>query len=60
MKPKPIRFYWWPLWMFLLALALVIFYGILTPIWMGIRFLAWMSDHRGRKRRAGAEVGSVP
>ena len=53
MTPKPIRFYWWPLWMIFLAVALVFFYGILTPIWMGIRVLAWLSD-RGRMRKASA------
>ena len=57
MTPEPIRFYWWPLWMFLLALALVLFYGILTPIWMGIRLLAWLSD-RGRARKAAIDPRS--
>jgi hypothetical protein len=33
--------------MTLLAAALVLFYVVLTPIWMGIRLVAWLSE-RGR------------
>ncbi len=43
---KPIPFYWWPLWMATLALALFVFYVLLTPVWMGIRLVAWLSDRR--------------
>ena len=42
------------LWMASLAIALVVFYGILTPVWMAIRALAWASEHpllRGGKGR---------
>ncbi len=59
MKPKPIPFYCWGLWMFTLGLGLLLFYGILTPIWMSIRLLAWLSD-RGRARKAAAEPDPVP
>ena len=44
---KPVSWFWWPYWMTLLTTALVVFYVVLTPIWMGIRFLAWLSE-RGR------------
>ena len=47
---KPIPFYWWPVWMFLLATALLLFYVILTPVWMGIRLVAWVSE-RSRRRK---------
>jgi hypothetical protein len=40
----PIRFYHWPVWMSILALALVVFYGILTPVWMLIRLVAWITE----------------
>jgi hypothetical protein len=33
--------------MSLLAAGLVVFYVVLTPIWMGIRLIAWLSE-RGR------------
>ena len=49
-KPRakePVAWYWWPYWMTLLAAALVLFYVVLTPIWMGIRLVAWLSE-RGR------------
>jgi hypothetical protein len=48
---KPIPPLYWPLWMLILAVALVVFYGILTPVWMAIRGVAWLSEHpllRGR------------
>jgi hypothetical protein len=44
---KPVAWYWWPYWMTLLAAALIVFYVVLTPIWMGIRLVAWLSE-RGR------------
>jgi len=50
--PKPpIRWYWWPWWMFLLAVGLVFFYAALTPVWMAFRGVAWLSEH-GLPRRA--------
>ncbi len=53
---KPIPFYYWPLWMATLALALIVFYGFLTPIWMLIRFVAWVSERRLFKPRAAPRV----
>jgi hypothetical protein len=44
---EPVAWYWWPYWMVLLAAGLFIFYVVLTPIWMGIRLVAWLSE-RGR------------
>jgi hypothetical protein len=43
---KPIPLYYWPLWMGTLGLALIVFYVLLTPVWMGIRLVAWLSDRR--------------
>jgi hypothetical protein len=34
-----------------LAAALVVFYGILTPVWMAIRGIAWLSEHPFLRRR---------
>jgi hypothetical protein len=39
-----------------LALALIVFYGFLTPIWMLIRFVAWVSERRLFKPRAAPRV----
>jgi hypothetical protein len=47
MTPKrPVPFYWWPFWMLLLALGLFVFYVLLTPVWMGIRLVAWLAERR--------------
>jgi hypothetical protein len=43
-RRKPVPFYWWPIWMFMLLLGLIVFYGILTPFWMAIRGIAWLSE----------------
>lgn len=50
---SPIPFYWWPLWMLLLALGLFVFYVVMTPVWMGVRLLAWLSE-RSRPNRSPA------
>jgi hypothetical protein len=58
MKPRPIPLYCWALWMSILGLTLIVFYGIFTPVWMSIRLLAWLSD-RGRARRAASEPDAI-
>ena len=40
----------WALWWAALGLALVVFYVLLTPVWMGLRALAWLADFRARRR----------
>ncbi len=40
--------YYWPFWGVLLALGLFIFYVLFTPIWMGIRLAAWLSERGSR------------
>src|SRR5207248_7476704 len=40
----------WTVWWLILAFALVLFYVILTPVWMGLRALAWLADFRARPR----------
>jgi len=37
---------WGSIW----AAALVLFYVILTPIWIGLRALAWIAEFRARRR----------
>jgi len=44
---RRIPFYYWPFWMVLLALGLFVFYVVLTPVWMGIRLIAWLSERGG-------------
>ena len=49
----PVAWYWWPCWMFLLVVGIVIFYVLFTPVWIGIRLAAWVSERapRWRSRR---------
>ena len=53
MKPKPPVPWWrWAVWWLILGFALVLFYILLTPIWLGVRGLAWLAEFRARRRRA--------
>ena len=36
----------WVLWHALLALAIVVFYVLLTPIWVGLRVAGWIAAKR--------------
>jgi hypothetical protein len=39
------------LWWFLLVLGDIVFYVLLTPIWLGLRAAAWVAELRSRVRR---------
>ncbi len=41
---KPVPIYRWAIWLTILGAALVVFYGILTPFWMAVRGIAWISE----------------
>jgi hypothetical protein len=43
---------YWALWLTLLGAAVVVFYVLLTPIWLGLRAAAWVAELRSRARRA--------
>jgi hypothetical protein len=50
-KPKPrIPLWRWALWWFVLAAGIFVFYVLLTPIWIGLRTLAWVAEFRPRRR----------
>jgi hypothetical protein len=52
-KPKPrIPLWRWALWWVALLLGDFIFYVLLTPIWIGLRTLAWIAEFRRRRREA--------
>jgi len=54
-KPKPPVPAWrWGVWYAILGAALIVFYGLFTPIWFGLRTLAWIAEYRARRggRRA--------
>ena len=46
-EPFPRLAFWW----FLLVLGDVVFYVLLTPIWLGLRVAAWIAEARARIRR---------
>jgi len=47
--PKPPVPVWrWATWFSILGLAVVVFYVLLTPVWLGIRALAWLADRTSR------------
>ncbi len=42
----PLRY--WVMWWAALAVAMVAFYVVLTPIWLGLRAAAWLAELRSR------------
>jgi hypothetical protein len=50
-RPKPPVPLWrWGLWWILLAIGMFLFYVVLTPLWIGLRALAWVAELRARRR----------
>ena len=47
----PLRY--WVLWGTAMAAAVVLFYVVLTPLWLGLRALAWAAELRSRARKDG-------
>ena len=47
--PVPLRY--WLLWWVVLVAADLVFYVLLTPIWIGLRAAAWLAEYRARRRR---------
>ncbi len=45
-EKRPIPWYWWPLWMTILAAGLFVFYVLFTPVWIGIRLVSWLAERR--------------
>ena len=45
----PVRY--WILWWSLIVVADIVFYVLLTPIWIGLRAVAWLAEFRARRRR---------
>jgi len=44
----PVPVWRWAVWFSLLGLAVFVFYVLLTPIWLGLRALAWLADRKSR------------
>jgi len=45
----PLRY--WALWSVGLVVAVTLFYVILTPVWIGLRALAWLAEFKARRKR---------
>jgi ABC-type multidrug transport system permease subunit len=45
----PLRY--WIVWWTLLGMAVIVFYVILTPIWLGLRAAAWLAELKARAQR---------
>jgi hypothetical protein len=45
----PLRY--WILWWTAIVVADIVFYVVLTPIWIGLRAVAWLAEFRARRRR---------
>jgi len=41
---------YWVIWWSALGVAMVVFYVVLTPIWLGLRAAAWVAELRARLR----------
>jgi hypothetical protein len=49
LKP-PVPWWRWAIWWATLGVAIVVFYVLLTPIWIGLRWAAWIAEFRARRR----------
>jgi hypothetical protein len=39
------------MWWALIVVADIVFYVLLTPLWIGLRAVAWLAEFRARRRR---------
>lgn len=51
-RRKRIPIWRWVLWYVSLAAGIVVFYVLLTPLWIGLRCAAWAAEFRARRRSA--------
>ena len=52
MKEKPgISLWRWLFWSVEFIAGITVFYVVLTPIWIGLRVLAWAAEFRARRHR---------
>ena len=50
-EPAHVPLWRWAAWWLILVTALVVFYGLFTPVWFGLRSIAWLAEYRARRRR---------
>jgi hypothetical protein len=52
----PLRY--WVIWWSALGVAMVLFYVVLTPLWLGLRAAAWVAELRSRLQPPGVRLQS--
>ncbi len=50
-RREPVPLWRWGTWWAILGAAVVVFYVLLTPIWLGLRAAAWLAEFQSRRRR---------
>ena len=48
---EPVPLWRWSVWWLILGAALLVFYVLLAPVWMGLRAAAWLGELQARRRR---------
>ena len=51
-RRQPISVGRWAVWYAALFAGMLLFYVILTPVWIGLRAAAWVAEFRARRRPA--------
>jgi hypothetical protein len=51
-RKPPVPKWRWGLWWLILVAADIVFYVLLTPIWLGLRAAAWVAEWRSRRSRS--------
>jgi hypothetical protein len=51
-REQPIALWRWATWWAALGGGIVIFYVVLTPLWLGLRAAAWLAELRARAGKA--------
>ncbi len=50
-REQPIALWRWAAWWATLGGGIVVFYVLLTPLWLGLRAAAWLAELRARAGR---------
>ena len=50
-RRRRISVFRWALWYAALFAGMLVFYVLLTPVWIGLRGAAWAAEFRARRRR---------
>jgi hypothetical protein len=50
--PPHISVFRWIYWWVTLFIALILFYGLFSIFWFGLRAAAWVAEFRSRRRRS--------